>query len=407
MNTYSQTVLEKPVEKEAASPSWLWEVRRKAYDRFKKIGFPTTRLESWRYINLEPILGAAYRAQEGAARPFSFVKGEDTGVELLDWAAAFRKDEEFLKRHLAVSAGREENPFVLVNTFSFKDAAVVRFPDHLTLDAPIHLRFVLKGSASGELLYPRVLITAGKCVRAKVIVEFTDEGSGRFFSNAVSEVHIGEGACLDYLQIQRAGGEAVQFLSNRFYLKAYATLNALSFAQGGAVTRNEASVDFGGEGGFASLNGLAVLKGQSQIFNHAAAHHDVPRCKSRQFYKTILGDKSKSEFNSLVSVAKDARKSDSNQMNRNLLLSDFAESHSRPQLRIDNDDVICVHGSATGQLEADELFYLRTRGLAEKDARFIMTYGFAREVVEEIHDGALREEIDRAVQEDLKRMVRG
>jgi Fe-S cluster assembly protein SufD len=401
--TYKESFAALP-EWGAGIDPWYAGLRRRAFERFQKLSFPTPKHESWRYIGLDPILGSSYRVEDGGSK--AVFSAQEAGKSLLDFETLWREDPDFLKSHLGSGIEEEDNPFVLVNTFSFRNAVALRLPDHLTLEKPIRLLWKYKGSASGDLHTPRLLITAGKCVRAKIIVDFEDTGGGRIFSNAVSEVYAGEGACLDFFQIQRQTRESVQFLTNRFYLKSYATLNALSFTRGGAVTRNESSVRFTGEGGFCSLKGLAVLREESQVFNHTAAHHDVPHCASRQFYKTVLGGNAKSEFNSVVSVAKNARKSDSNQMNRNLLLSDTAVSHSRPQLLIDNDDVICVHGSATGPMEDDELFYLRSRGLGEKEARILVTYGFAREVLEEIMDTELREKIDAEVRGDLKEMVK-
>jgi Fe-S cluster assembly protein SufD len=193
---------------------------------------------------------------------------------------------------------------------------------------------------------------------------------------------------------------------NRFFLKKHSSLNALSFAQGGDSYQQESIVSFEDEHGFASLKGLNVLSGKSRIIQRATANHLKPHCASRQFYKNILSDDAKSEFDSLVFVDKNAVKSDSRQLNKNLLLSDKAQADTRPQLRIDNDDVSCNHGATVGQMEKDELFYLRSRGLKEEFARFILTYGFAEEILEELKPDYLREQLDRIVKDEIQKALK-
>jgi Fe-S cluster assembly protein SufD len=326
------------------------------------------------------------------------------GLTVMSLERAVREKEPLLRNDLGLSAAHEENPFAEANTFSFRDGAFIHAENHVTLDAPVHLLFIGAGAKGASVFYPRLFVAAGKCARLKLIADFVGAGAAPFFSDAVAEVFLGEGACLNFFQIQRSGAGAVRFSTNRFYLKKLATLNAFSFAQGGAVTRNETSVDYGGEGGFASLKGLGVLKDGSQIFNHVSALHNTPQGTSRQFYKMILGGRARSEFNSLVRVPGGAQKTNSHQMSRNLLLSAEAQAYARPQLRIDTDDVVCVHGATVGQLQKDELFYLRSRGIAERDARYLMTYGFAEEILEEMPED-LRPALEDFVQKELKGMI--
>lgn len=432
MKTYRDELTESP-SSAAQKPSWLEALRSKARVHSGALGFPGRHDESWRYLSLDPILNLASASQSA---PFSekaplreaqslflkaaakrlvffngrFLKNASTletatdGLFLSDLETALAKGPDRLKPYLGLGAETEKNVFAAINTSRFKDAAVLFVPDHLTLEEPIHLLFMSGGSDADEVSHPRLLIVAGKCARIKVITDFVGLGAERFFSNFVGEVHLGEGACLDYFQIQRLGAKAVQFATHRYNLKGYATLNSCTFTQGGSVTRNEASVELGGEGGFASLKGLSILSGESQVFNHVTAHHKAPHGTSRQFFKNILGDKAKTEFNSLVFVPKGSQKSDSNQMSRNLLLSDDAQVWTRPQLRIDADDVQCVHGATVGQLQKEELFYLRSRGLSKKAARYLMTYGFAEEILETI-PGDLRPVLEQFAQEELRRMI--
>src|SRR3989338_2544387 len=416
----------------AESQGWLAEVRRTAYERFEKLGFPTRELEGWKYINLEPILSASFAAPENKGPEFSdtrmiekyflseneqrlvfvngvysnnlsSVKNLPPGVVLEDLASSLVSHGDLIRRYLGRDASSETNSFSSINTFSFKDGLFLYIPDKVVVDSPINVILLGTGeSDSSPLFYSRILIVTGECSRVRVIVHFAGLPNARYFNNTAAEIYIGEGACLDYFQIERGSKNSYQIATNRFYLGKFSTLETLAFTEGGAITRNEEIVEFGGEKGFASLKGLALLNNESQFYNHVQANHRVPDCTSRQFYKNVLAGKAKSEFNSLVRVSRGAQKSDSNQLSKTLLLSDTAESHSRPQLRIDTDDVSCVHGATVGQLEKDELFYLRSRGLSKEIARLVLTSGFAEEVIQDLEPAPLKAHLRNWIVEEWK-----
>ncbi len=439
-------------KKKTENTDWLEDVRRKAYERFEKLGFPTRELEGWKYINLEPILGASFVDSENKGPEFSdsrkiekyflseneqrlvFVNGvysknlssvknlpsgvilQDLATSLLSWhgargkgwprsrqAASLVSHGDLIKGYLGRDASSETNPFSSINTFSFKDGLFLYIPDKVVVDSPINVILLGTGeSDSSSLFYSRILIVTGECSRVRVIVHYAGLPDARYFNNTAAEIYIGEGACLDYFQIERGSKNSYQIATNRFYLGKFSTLETLAFTEGGAITRNEEIVEFGGEKGFASLKGLALLNDESQVYNHVQANHRVPNCTSRQFYKNVLAGKAKSEFNSLVRVSRGAQKSDSNQLSKTLLLSDTAESHSRPQLKIDTDDVSCVHGATVGQLEKDELFYLRSRGLSKELARLVLTSGFAEEVIQDLEPAPLKAHLRNWIVEELE-----
>ena len=415
---------------------WLSDIRREAYDRFKTIGFPTKTLESWKTISLEPILGASFVSSDGRSpqKPdMDFLKGlvslkseEESRIVFVNGAyseeyssAGFLPHGVFLGRlaenieltpdivrpYLAPRLENETNAFSLINAFSFKDGVFVTVPKNTVLGRPLNLVFVTSLMAGNpRVFYPRILIVLGDHASADVVVNFIGDTTAQYFNNAHAEIHLGEGANLNYTYIQRESRQAFSFFSNHSTLKKESVLNVLSFSEGGLLVRNENHVEFTGERASASHKGLSVLSGESQVFHHAIVDHAAPRCTSRQYYKNILAGRSKSEFNSLVHVHRGAEKSDSNQLNKNLMLSDFAQSYSRPQLKIDADDVACTHGATVGQLEKDELFYLRTRGFSEKQARFALTYGFAEEILEELKPETLKTELETLVNRELQRI---
>ena len=423
---YRESFSKLVVGKEKAG-AWVKGLRQRAFERFKALGLPNAGLEAWKYINLEPLLDATYLLPEhghtkgvdaneknrlvfmnGIYSPeLSSVDPLPKGVILENLASSLDTREKLIKPYLGFGLESEANAFAAINTFSFRDGAFLYIPENTVIEGAIRLLFIsFAEKKTPFVFYPRVLVRMGDHSTAKLIVDHVGLREAKSFGNTVCEIHLGVGASLDYTEIEQSPRDAFQFKTKRFYLKEQSSLNMLSFSQGGAVIRDETSVTFGGENGFASLKGLSVLKGASQIYQHANVYHESGRCVSRQFFKNILAGKAKSEFNSLVAVRPGAQKSDSRQLNRNLLLSDLARCYSRPQLRIDADDVSCTHGATVGQLEKDELFYLRSRGLSKELARLVMTYGFADEILEEIQDEALRGGLETLVREELERMIK-
>lgn len=264
------------------------------------------------------------------------------------------------------------------------------FPDKAVVEKPV--------CVSSHEIDGKLLVRAGASTRLQIVVDQT--------SDLFLEIFLAAGACVNLTVLQRvpAGREAA--FTGRFYLKRHADLEVLTFAAGGAGTaRNDQEIFFEEEHGFCSLKGLSVLENTSQIFHRVWVHHQAPHCTSRQFFKNILADKSQSDLDSLVYVHRDAQKSDSRQLNRNLLLSDDAQAHTRPQLKIDTDDVSCTHGASVGQLQNEELFYLQSRGLSDREARYLLTYGFAKEVLEDLKDTALRGDLERVLAGQIQELV--
>lgn len=220
--------------------------------------------------------------------------------------------------------------------------------------------------------------------------------------SAAKEWRIAPGVEVSLMQVLRNDTPAELCVDQRFILGERSRLSVVTVSLGSGVTRSRQWVEFEEAHAEASLKALSVLGGDSQIFHQVVMNHAKPFCTSRQIFKSILLGRSRSEFDSLVHVLPDAQKSDSRQLNKNLLLSDNALAFSRPQLRIDADDVSCTHGATVGQLEEDELFYLRSRGLSQDEARYALIHGFAEEILQEIRDASLRNELEEWVQAELR-----
>ncbi len=214
------------------------------------------------------------------------------------------------------------------------------------------------------------------------------------------EFFLGEGANLEVFYDEPSFSAV-----SRFYLEKDSTLRLFFFSRDNVEVESRVFVHFKGENTKASATGLSMLSGASKAVYDITMDHEKGHSKSEQFFKSILAGRSRSEFRSLVSVRPGAQKSDSRQLNKNLLLSDTAEAYSRPELRILADDVSCSHGSATGQIEDSELFYLRSRGLSKDQARYLVIYGFAEETLEAVQDKAVKASLKAKITQRLGAMI--
>jgi Fe-S cluster assembly protein SufD len=403
--------------------AWLAALRRAAMDRFAELGLPTTRDEDWRYTNLAPLAAMQFRlgddiapdklpagaleqlALGGADWPrLVFVNGRFSarlssrtslpgGARLSSLAEALALDGALVEQHLARHAAWDTNAFAALNTAFVEDGAFLQVPANALLAAPIELLFL--ATAPGALVQPRVLIVAGAGSRLSVVERCVGLTGEAYFTNAVTEITVGPGASVDHYDLQEQGAGAFHVATLAADLERDSAFSTCGATFGGRLARTTLAVRFGGEGGHAALSGLYVVGGRQHVDNHVTVDHAVPRCSSRQLYKGVLDGSSRAVFNGRILVRPDAQKTDASQTNKHLLLSEGVEVDSKPQLEIFADDVRCTHGAAEGQLAPEALFYLRSRGLGEASARALLTYGFAREVVDRIAVAPIQTHLDR------------
>ena len=378
--------------------AWLAELRRAAFARFEELGFPTPHDEDWRYTGVQPITGTNWTC----------VRREPELTSLPPAGARVRRLSEALrdaKPHLAQIARFDASAFAALNTALLDDALVLEIEKGAVLVEPIQLVFRSDGAAGPEVQYPRVLILAGERSQASVVQTYA--GQGRYFTNAVTEIALGEGALLEHYVLQQESQAAchVHTLAVRQARASHFTSHNLAF--GGALARTDLSVLLDAEGAECTLNGLFVGRGEQHIDNHTTIDHAKPRCVSRELYKGVLDDAARGVFHGKVIVRQNAQKTDAIQTNKNLLLSRRALVNSTPALEILADDVKCKHGSTTGQLDAAALFYLRSRGIGEDAARALLTRAFASDVADRIRIPSLRGEVERELGERLSGAAAG
>jgi Fe-S cluster assembly protein SufD len=395
------------------------QLRRRGREAFAAHGLPTTKLEEWRYTNVAELAGIAWQLPGGRAPGISrdavealaspvfacgllvfadgrLVPGLSTlrapEVELLPLAAARREGaaQSQLAR-VGSLVDVKAHPFAALATALLDDGVLIRLPAGARLEQPLHLVFLSLGAGAPTAGQPRVFVEAGRGSRAVVVQDHVSLGAAPAFTNAVTELHVGPGAQLEHVLLQREGDAAFHVSSCAALLERDARLALHTITLGGRLVRNDLSVTLAGEGSETVLNGLFLGSGERLVDNHSLVDHAVPHGTSRQLYKGVLADRSRGVFRGRVLVRPDAQRSDARQSNPNLLLSEGAEIDSKPQLEIFADDVKCSHGSAIGQSDENALFYLRTRGIDEAAARALLVRGFAAEVLAALPEPALAE----------------
>jgi Fe-S cluster assembly protein SufD len=318
----------------------------------------------------------------------------DTGINARNLAST---SNGIVQEHLGRYADFEQHAMTALNTANMQDGAVIEVPANVTLNGFIHLLFISQGDDIWS--HPRNLIVVGR--NSQVTIVETYVGSGRYFTNAVSEVVVGDGAVVDHYKIECESRDAFHVGTVQIHQARSSSVTSRSVSVGGLLVRNEINGVLDGEGASLLLDGLFVLTGKQHVDNHTLIDHVKPHCDSHELYKGILDQSSRGVFDGRIIVRPNATKTNSRQENRNLLLSESAVIDSKPTLEIHNDDVKCNHGSTIGQLEEEPLFYLRSRGIGEEDARNLLVFAFASEIVERMKIEPVREVVRRALFEQM------
>jgi Fe-S cluster assembly protein SufD len=416
------------------APSWLRELREAAFARFCAVGFPSTRDEDWRFTSLAalartpfqlaPESTAAFTVSDlaqwrikGAVARMVFVDGH-FAPHLSTWGALpERVTVNSLRKEIALGApavaghlGRYldigRDPFCALNTAFAADGAFVHVGRGAVLEEPIHLLFVSTSSGAPAMTHPRNLIVVEDQGQASIVEDYVSLGAVTpAFSNAVTELVAGGDSTVAHTMIEREHLETFNFSTLRVEQARGANVASHSLLLGGALVRNNVHPVLAGEGGECLINGLFIGGGSQHLDNYMLVEHASPHCASRQFYNGILDQRAHGVFHGRIVVHKDAQKTDAKQTNRNLLLGDDAQIDTKPQLEIYADDVKCTHGATIGQIEENALFYLRSRGIGETEARRILLEAFAGECFDRIKPGAARDYAQAAVARRLLRLA--
>ena len=413
---------------EAPGPEWLLSLRRTAAERFAAIGFPTRRNEEWRFTNVAPIADtpftpaphsesemsaetlASYTYDGMGGTQLVFVNGHfqpdlssrefPAGVTVSTLAAAMEADPARIEAHLGRYAKFATQAFVALNTAALEDGAFVQIGRGTVVAEPIHLLFLSAPTSGPTVSHPRTLVIAEENSQATLVESYSGTPDSVYFTNAVTEIAAAENSVIDHYKVQRESRKAYHVATMQLHLARSANFASHSVGLGGLLVRNDANAYLGGEGIECTLNGVYLGSDRQLIDNHTEIDHAMPRCNSHEIYKGILDGHSRGVFNGKIFVREDAQKTDAKQTNQTLLLSPTAQIDTKPQLEIFADDVKCTHGATIGQLSDEALFYLRARGIAKADARALLTYAFASDIVSRIKVDAIRAQLDQVLLAD-------
>jgi len=410
---------------------WLQRTRAVAFERFAELGFPTLRDEDWKYTSVAPLEKRVFRlvpeslngvrAEEvaslalGDSHLLVFVNGRharglsrlgrlpgDADVSSLAHALAERPDrfEALLTRDAEVRG----NGFSALNAAFWADGASIDLATGCVVEAPIHLLFI---TTDADLaVHPRNIIRAGTGSRAEIIEHYVGANDATYFTNAVTHIQADASAEIIHTKLQQESPRGYHIGDIRAEQGQDSRFTSQSFALGGLLSRNDIVTRLGAEGCEATLIGLYMANGRQHMDHHTLVDHARPRGTSREFYKGVLDGAARAVFNGKVIVRPDAQRTDAQQSNRNLLLSDQAEVDTKPQLEIYADDVKCSHGATVGQLDAQQVYYLRSRGVDDASARALLTFAFAEEVATRVSCAPLRARLEQLLRGRLPEQMK-
>jgi Fe-S cluster assembly protein SufD len=432
-------------ERPTTGPRWLQEIRDRGAARFARLGFPTVRNEEWRFTSVSQIARAELspapasptlderqldtflyadaphrlvfvngRFAPGLSRTTGFPDGVRFGSLAQAMAPGAREAAE-VERHFGSQVDVETRAFAALNSAFALDGAYISVPDGLVLDAPLQLLFVCTTCTASmapvnailpsgtSTTHPRTLVVLGASSQSQIVETYVGLPGQTYFTNAVTEIFVGENAVLDHYKVQEESVEAFHIASMHVRAARSATFSSHSFALGGKLVRNDVIATLAGQGAECTLNGLYLADGERLVDNHTTIDHAEAHCPSHEIYKGIVGGKARAVFNGKIIVRQDAQKTDAKQTNRALLLSDDATINTKPQLEIFADDVKCTHGAAIGQLDEDALCYLRTRGLTLQEARDMLIHAFAGDILDRVKIEPLRRALETELYAQLAR----
>jgi Fe-S cluster assembly protein SufD len=426
--------LEESLNGEAKSE--FHKVRTNALEMFEETGFPTTKMEDWKYTNISPIFNHKYEDASPSAKVtlndvekfrikdlnttlLVFINGKfneklstklheltSLNVKIGSLADWIKREPELVLQHFSKYA-RMPSGFASLNTAFTVDGTFIYIPDKVIVKEPVHILNLHGEEGSKILSQPRNLIVTGKNVQAKFIETYNSIGSEPNFSNIVTEIVAGENSNIEWYKIQDENLNSYQVTLTQAEQKRGSVFTIYTVTTGGSLVRNDINTVLDDENCEAHLFGLYLTEDSQHIDNHTLIDHAMPHCVSNELFKGVLNDKSHAIFNGKVYVRPDAQKTNAYQSNKNILLSKEATIDTKPQLEIFADDVKCSHGATVGQLDDDSVFYLRTRGISEKMAHSMLIRAFASDVFEDIKLEQVNEHINNIISNKLKQILKG
>jgi Fe-S cluster assembly protein SufD len=399
-----------PERSMGAAVPWLDSLIGQARERATHLPIPTSRDEAWRFTDLAPLARQGFAPQrapvdldpeafapfaidEAAAARLVFIDGVlapqwsslaqlPAGVQLSGFAEALTRSADAVRAHFAQHARADGEFFSALNTARLSDCATLIVGRNVQATVPLHLLFLASRQPAPVASETRLLVIAESGAEVTLIEEYASLGEGMAFTNALGEISVAANASVRHVRLQRENAASYHVGRCAVNVERDARYASVSLNTGSRLSRLDLEVRLAGEGAQASLDGLALIGARQHSDTHTLLDHAVPNATSRQLHKCVCDGGSHAVFNGRILVRPDAQRTDSAQQSRALLLSPKAQVNAKPQLEIFADDVKAAHGATVGQIDGDELFYLVSRGLPQAQARKLLTYAFAAEVIE-------------------------
>lgn len=420
-SSYLQNLLADQPRLSAAPQTWLSKLRSSAVETVSELTIPTTRDEEWRFTDISQLTKVSLQPAQSAIKlntadikPFYieeattrlvFVDGiyapklstlAAKGIVVNNLATELGKNSGVLEQHLGQHTAIKNDVFAALNTAFLHDAALIMLPRNVAVSKPLHLLFI--ATQKEVVSYPRTLVLADSGCEVTVIEDYVSLQDEAYFTNAVTEFVLADNAKVNHIRVQREGAKAFHIAHCSAILSRSSNYKSVSVAMGARISRYNLNLKLA-EGAECSADGLALISARQLADTHTCIDHAQPHGTSRQEHKCIVGGAAHAVFNGKIMVRRGAQKTDSQQSNHTLLLTEKAHVDTKPQLEIFADDVKCTHGATIGQLDKEEVFYLQSRGLSETLARNMLTYAFGAEIIERIPVASLKRSLEQTVLE--------
>ena len=415
-------------ENEKDVDSYVHDIRTQAIKKFEEEGFPTKKLENWKYTSLKKTLQHDYKLFPSKSEALEFKDIESFLINEIESYKIIFVDGKYCS-HLSetthdgmdiciLSSALTQSKYDLVienyfdkiakkdgitslNTAFSSEGSFIHIPKNIQVDKPIQIIYFSTGKNESVLYQPRNLVVVDENSQVEIIEKYHSLNDNSVLVNTVTEIYADKKSNIKHYKIQNDNNTS-SLIDNTFVSQEHSSSYSLhTFSFGGELIRNNLNIFQNDERIESSINGITIIDDNQHVDHNTLIHHRKPNCNSYQDYKGIFGGKSVGVFNGRVLVEKEAQKTNAFQANNNVLISDKAAINTKPQLEIFADDVKCSHGCTVGQLDKNALFYLRSRGIAEKEATALMMYGFANKVLTSVEIPEIKARINRIIANKL------
>jgi Fe-S cluster assembly protein SufD len=402
---------------EHKGPAWAQKIRQEALTQFLKNGFPTLKDEEWKYTDISPLTKNTYHWATTSqasqtkellnfldkdsinivfvngvfSKELSNLKNVPAGLSIKTLEEVFKSDDVPTQNLLQYHESCYETAFTALSIALTQTGIVIDIKPKLIVEPMIHIVHLTEASNTTLMTSPRTLITAGVSSEAKFLetyISYSDESV--YLSAPLTDIYVKENATLHYYKAQKESLKAYHVGQTRIWQERNSNFHNFILSAGSLITRNNVSLTLNGEGANSILNGLYCSINHQLVDNHTAVDHREPNCTSNQFYKGVLNDSSHAIFNGKIFVRPIAQKTNSYQLNKNLILGKNAHVDTKPQLEIFADDVKCTHGATIGQVSPEEIFYLQSRAIDQREAVRMLSRGFIDEILNRIEIPSVR-----------------